>query len=82
MVRKHTCRLTSKGQITIPQEVRKRLGLHAGDEVEFIAEEQRTVVRRVPSKVDPFKKFEGALGKVLKGKQEINSWLRGLRDPE
>lgn len=27
--------LTSKGQVTVPVAVRERLGLHAGDEVEF-----------------------------------------------
>lgn len=27
-------RITSKGQITIPQQVRRELGLHPGDEVE------------------------------------------------
>lgn len=31
-------RLTTKGQVTIPVEVRRRYGLDAGDEVEFIAE--------------------------------------------
>ena len=28
-------RITSKGQVTIPIEVRERLGLHPGTEVEF-----------------------------------------------
>ena len=28
-------RLTSKGQVTIPIEIREQLGLHAGSEVEF-----------------------------------------------
>jgi len=31
-------RLTSKGQLTVPVEVRRRYGLEVGDEVEFIAE--------------------------------------------
>ena len=30
--------LTSKGQVTIPAEVRRRLGLHPGDHVGFIVD--------------------------------------------
>lgn len=33
-------RLSSKGQLTIPLEIRKRYGLNTGDEVEFVAEER------------------------------------------
>ena len=29
-------KMTSKGQITIPAEVRKKIGLHAGDRVDFV----------------------------------------------
>ncbi|WP_020392503.1 AbrB/MazE/SpoVT family DNA-binding domain-containing protein [Kribbella catacumbae] len=29
-------RLRSKGQLTVPVEVREHLGLHEGDEVEFV----------------------------------------------
>lgn len=31
-----TSRLTSKGQITVPQAVRQALGLEAGDKVDFV----------------------------------------------
>ena len=30
-------KITSKGQTTIPQEIRELLGLHAGDKVRFVA---------------------------------------------
>jgi len=33
--------LTSKGQITIPAGVRKRLSLHTGDKVAFVVAENR-----------------------------------------
>ena len=31
-----TATLTSKGQVTIPREVRQKLGVDAGDRVEFV----------------------------------------------
>ncbi|MGH8210067.1 MAG: AbrB/MazE/SpoVT family DNA-binding domain-containing protein [Steroidobacteraceae bacterium] len=37
-------RLTSKGQITLPKSVRERLGVEAGDRIEFIESEQGFLV--------------------------------------
>lgn len=31
-----TATITSKGQMTLPKEVRDRLGLHPGDKIDFI----------------------------------------------
>ena len=54
--------LTSKGQITIPQEVRRRLGLQRGDQIEFVTEDGVTVVRPVRGEANPFAAYVGALG--------------------
>lgn len=38
-----TSRMTSKGQVTIPKEIREQLGLKPGDQVEFVPGPGRTV---------------------------------------
>jgi antitoxin PrlF len=46
-----TATLTSKGQTTIPKEVRNFLKLHPGDRLEFILEQNGTVILR-PATLD------------------------------
>ncbi|HEX7181535.1 MAG TPA: type II toxin-antitoxin system PrlF family antitoxin [Thermoanaerobaculia bacterium] len=46
-----TATVTSKGQITIPKEVRKTLGLEAGHRVSFQVREDKVVEMR-PENVD------------------------------
>jgi AbrB family looped-hinge helix DNA binding protein len=41
--------IRSKGQVTVPQEIRKRLGLSSGDRVEFVIVGEETVIRPVRS---------------------------------
>lgn len=43
-----TARITSKGQITIPKDVRDALGLQAGDELLFRVERSRAVIAKTP----------------------------------
>lgn len=40
-------RITSKGQVTIPREVREKLGLRPHTEVEFVVEGNVAYVRKV-----------------------------------
>lgn len=42
--------LTSKGQTTIPKEIRDSLGLHPGDRMTFTLMPDKTVVMRVKTK--------------------------------
>ena len=46
-----TSTLTSKGQTTIPKDVRKRLNLHPGDRLEFVIDEDGRVVV-LPASID------------------------------
>ncbi len=43
-----SAKLTSKGQVTIPLNVREALDLHAGDEVVFRVEDRRAVLAKTP----------------------------------
>ncbi|MEK9147131.1 MAG: AbrB/MazE/SpoVT family DNA-binding domain-containing protein, partial [Patescibacteria group bacterium] len=43
--------LSVKGQVTIPKNVREKLGLHTGDRIEFVEMEQG-VFKIVPSTHD------------------------------
>ena len=43
-----SARLTSKGQVTIPKEVRDALELHEGDEIVFRVERSRAIVAKTP----------------------------------
>jgi AbrB family looped-hinge helix DNA binding protein len=53
-------RVTSKGQITIPKDVREALGLRPGTEVDFRLERGGAVMRRRLSP-EVFEKWEGYL---------------------
>jgi len=71
--------ISSKGQITVPQEVRKRLGLEPGDRVEFVLEEGRTVLRPARSGANPFEKLIGILGPFPGGEEGIKAWIDDMR---
>ena len=74
--------LSSKGQVTIPIEIRKRLGLKAGDRVEFAMEGPLTVIRPVKVAVNPFEEYIGVLPAFPGGLKEINAWIADMRDDD
>jgi antitoxin PrlF len=76
---KNSSTISSKGQVTVPQEIRKRLGLEPGDRVEFVVEEGRTVIRPARSEVNPFEKFIGILGPFPGGEEGIKAWIDDMR---
>jgi AbrB family looped-hinge helix DNA binding protein len=74
--------LTSKGQVTIPKEVRIRLGLKEGERVEFVTDGDQTIIRPARAQESPFAKYQGILGTFPGGIPEINKWIAEMRDEE
>lgn len=56
-------KITSKGQVTIPQEIRKKLGIGKDDTVDFVMEGSRVVL--VPVKT--LRDLRGAVSKEGRG---------------
>ena len=77
-MQKHA-RITSKGQITVPREVRRILGVGAGDRLLFESDGKGVRVSPVRNK-SAFSKYRG-IGNpgIGPGKKSIIRWLRELR---
>jgi AbrB family looped-hinge helix DNA binding protein len=73
--------ISSKGQVTVPIEVRHRLGLRQGDRVEFVFEDGRTILRPQSSATNPFTAYLGAFP-AFSSREEINAFYRELRDDD
>jgi antitoxin PrlF len=54
-----TATVTTKGQVTLPVEVRKRLNLKTGDRIDFVFEPGGDLVLRTSRK--PFERLRGML---------------------
>ena len=71
--------ITSKGQITVPQEIRRILGVQSGDRLVFESDEEGVRVRPVRTK-SQFAKYRG-IGNpgIPSGRAGINRWTRETR---
>ena len=67
-------RVSEKGQITVPKQLRERLGLRAGDQLELAEDSGRLVASKVvPS--DPVASVYG----ILNTRESTNETIRALR---
>ncbi|MGD0546968.1 MAG: AbrB/MazE/SpoVT family DNA-binding domain-containing protein [Terracidiphilus sp.] len=76
-----TSTISRKGQVTVPIEVRHRLGLKEGDRVEFVFEDGRTVLRPARTEKNPFLAYLGAFP-AFSSREEIIAFYRDLRDDD
>jgi antitoxin PrlF len=70
--------VTSKGQITIPKEVRERLKLKAGDRVVFVVQSDNDVVLK-PAKTD-IRELYGMLHRKGRRARTIEEMDQGIAD--
>ena len=76
---KNQAKVTSKGQITLPYEIRRELGVRAGDRVEFQKDDTGFHIRAVRTE-SPFEKFRGIGNPGLpRGKKAILRYIRKMR---
>ncbi len=71
-------RVTSKGQVTIPQDVRRRLGIEPGSEVEFqVVDDVVRLVRRAEGSGAGLVSRMRGRGQVAMSTEEIMALTRG-----
>lgn len=72
-------RITSKGQITVPREIRRALGVRQGDTLVF--EQDKNGVRVLPDRGEsPFAKYRGiGTPGIGPGRKAILRYMRTLR---
>jgi AbrB family looped-hinge helix DNA binding protein len=79
---KKQAKVTSKGQVTVPREIRRRLGVRAGDRLEFEDNGSGVQVKAVRNE-SVFEKYRGiGTPGIGSGRKAIQKWLRELRGHE
>lgn len=72
-------KITSKGQITVPIEVRRLLGVREGDRLLFESDSDGVHIRPVRNR-SVLEKYRGiGTPGVGSGRKAINRWLREMR---
>lgn len=74
--------MTSKGQVTVPLQIRRKLGLKRGDRVEFHERGAETLISRAAERENPFDKFIGILRGKRKRLPNAKQWMAKLRDED
>lgn len=75
-----TATITSKGQLTLPVDIRRALNLSAGDQL--ACERHGNEIRLIPQrKAGQFAKYRGSLNLGIKGgRKGIIKYIRDMRD--
>lgn len=71
-------RITTKGQVTVPKDIRELLGVTPGDQVEFTVTESRQVLVSRAISPSTFARYEGFLSRLAgRDPDQIVEEMRG-----
>ena len=70
-------RISKRGQVTIPKDLRDRYGLHSGAEVDLIPTEQGLIIRKRTAVEHPVDRVYGILGGTGPDVDEYIEEIRG-----
>jgi AbrB family looped-hinge helix DNA binding protein len=73
-------RITTKGQVTIPQEIREKHGFHPHTEVEFVVERGRVFLKRKKGAATAAERLMQHLRNAPKMRMSSKELLAILRD--
>ena len=74
-------KVTSKGQVTIPHQIRTVMRIRAGDEVIFEIDEAKVLLKKKSTSIENLRKYVGFLTHLhRKRTDEIMNELRGEVD--
>lgn len=75
----YSAKITSKGQITVPVEIRRSLGVKTGDKIRFVQQESGIGVVRDTDE-NPFEKWRGiGVPGIGPGRDGVMAYMRELR---
>ncbi len=75
-------KVTSKGQVTIPVDIRKKLGIREGDKVLFVEEGNRIIIMNstLVALKEAQKAFQGEAERVgLRDEQDVVDMIKEMR---
>lgn len=73
-----TTKMSSKGQIVIPEEIRLSMGLHAGDQFIAVAENDVVILKKLVQ--PPIQEFSSLISKVRKQAKKAGITKKSLAD--
>jgi antitoxin PrlF len=68
--------ITQKGQVTIPKNIRDKMGIHQGDEIIFEMKNETVAI----TKREQYANFKKYIGYLVKYKHKVDEIIRELRE--